>query len=58
MQEIRNNQQLVDQGEDSESAGSDSNPSEDDLPDEALVTILPKKVLTKHQKRVLVDYKK
>jgi hypothetical protein len=34
-------------GEGSDDDGSDSNPSEDELPDEDIINILPKCVLTK-----------
>ena len=34
-------------GEGSSDGGSDSNPSEDELPDEDMITLLPKCVLSK-----------
>ncbi len=50
MDELKN-QKFEDEAEDS--LGSDSNPSEDELKDEELVHILPKKVLSKKQKSLL-----
>lgn len=37
----------------SDSEGSDSNPSEDELPDEQMIKLLPKSALTKKQKLIL-----
>ena len=47
----------MDEGEDSESVGSDSNPSEDELPEEELIKIIPKKLLSKKQRKLLQDEK-
>ncbi len=45
----------MDLQEASENSGSDSNPSEDELNDEDLITLLPKSVLSKNQRRIFQE---
>ena len=55
IQELNEQKELMDLQEASENSGSDSNPSEDELNDEDLITLLPKSVLSKNQRRIVQE---
>lgn len=49
--ELKNNKKLLTYGDASDESGSDSNPSDDDLPKEHLVKVLPKAIYAKISKK-------
>ncbi|KAL4428971.1 hypothetical protein ABPG74_011167 [Tetrahymena malaccensis] len=54
LKEIKDNEQkIINMEPKSDSDGSDSDPSEDELSDEQMIKLLPKSVLTKKQKKLL-----
>ncbi|EAS05471.2 zinc carboxypeptidase family protein (macronuclear) [Tetrahymena thermophila SB210] len=54
LKEIKDNEQkIINMESKSDSDGSDSDPSEDELSDEQMIKLLPKSVLTKKQKKLL-----